>query len=43
MTGNSWYHEPTHQALLDEFQRTGRPILIIQSSLPKDKPYDDDP
>ncbi|KAF3436035.1 hypothetical protein FNV43_RR23127 [Rhamnella rubrinervis] len=43
VTGNSWDHEPTDKAMLEEFQRAGRPLLIINSTRPKDGPYDDDP
>ncbi|KAJ4728379.1 Leucine-rich repeat, ribonuclease inhibitor subtype [Melia azedarach] len=43
LTGNNWEYQPSHISMLSEFQRNGRPILILPSSLPSDVPYDGDP
>ncbi|XVF81113.1 hypothetical protein PTKIN_Ptkin15bG0130300 [Pterospermum kingtungense] len=43
LTGNIWDNQPSHEIMLAEFQRNGRPILILPSSVGPDIPYDDDP
>ncbi|KAJ8749517.1 hypothetical protein K2173_025712 [Erythroxylum novogranatense] len=43
LTGNTWGHHPSADSLLTEFQRNGRPILVLPSTFAPDFPYDDDP
>ncbi|OMP06386.1 Leucine-rich repeat, ribonuclease inhibitor subtype [Corchorus olitorius] len=43
LTGNIWDYQPSHDAMLSEFQHNGKPILILPSSVASNVHYDDDP
>ncbi|OMO97835.1 Leucine-rich repeat, ribonuclease inhibitor subtype [Corchorus capsularis] len=43
LTGNIWDYQPSHDAMLSEFQYNGKPILILPSSVASNVHYDDDP